>query len=511
MEASRRWWAVLSTLALAGSGCGAGETGASDAIDARDEATEDVGGAETGVDADADAGAEMTADAPADAEGGASGFDDVNGFLWFYNTAQAIRFADVAADLDALRARGFRVLGFYAPYEADPDKWLGAIPLDPYATPAVSGTLAEWRALVAAAHARGMRVVAYFSLTVVDARSPLFTAAETQYAAGDRASREVSAFRWAASAAEPLPGPATGPSEWRWSARAGAYYWSVWGEAAIDPATPGGRAEVERIERFWLDTGLDGFMWDAGLADPALRHVMAEFPRSVAERDLWLTFESTNYEEADVYAEFGLTSWFNLEDDDEANDYSYVARDGDSPDDLEEALRRSDRARSRGLHTHAWSLWEDEGLRGYPDEDAMRVQEAAVLAAAGILYGIPESTAYDAWPAPRRARFERVLAAVNDNPALHPSASRARVPAQPADRAYAMLRTSRDGAQTALLAYNLGAARATVTLNLAGTAVATSQTPADLCGGGTPPPMDGPIYAIDLPPYGFTILQVSTR
>jgi hypothetical protein len=383
-------------------------------------------------------------DSDSDADADTTSFHDLNGFLWMYNIANEIRFPDVIKDLDDLHDRGFRILGFYAPYEADPEKWLGSIAVEPYSTPTVSGTLEEWQALIDGAHARGMKVVAYFQNLVVDARSTLFTTAEEQYSEGDTTSPEVSAFVWAESMTETLPTPTTGPSEWRLSETAGAYYWSVWGEAGMDVTTSGGLAEVERFERFWLDTGLDGFMWDAGFVDTAFSYVMAELPATYTTNEKWLTFESTNFEEADSYAEFGLTSWFNLENDDTENNYSYVARGGDSADDLEEGLAPADYARSLDRLTHAWSLWEDEDYEGYPDEDAMRVQEAALLAGAGILYGIPDRASYETWPSAR---------------------------------VYAMRRTSRDGTQTALLVYNFDPTPATVTMDLTDTGLIVPQTP----------------------------------
>jgi hypothetical protein len=439
----------------------------------------------------------------------AKGFQDLNGVMWFYTTDQDIRFADITRMMGDLHDRGIRVLGIFSPYDGNKEKFLGCAPRDFYATAPQSGTVEDFAALVDAAHARGMKVVAYFVDIYIDQDSQFFRTAEQQYAAGDRKSREVGAFHWADDPGGPLPTPAAGPSAWQFSSVANAYYWSLWEEPAFDYNLPGARAELERVEKFWLDTGLDGFMWDAAFVDPAFQEMMVDLPINYTSSDKWLTFESTAGEEGARYDAFGLTSWFNLEDDDTANDYTFVAAGEDGADDLEVGLEYADAARAAGKLTHAWTLWEEKGLAGYADEDRMRVQEAALLGGAGILFGHPNYAAYAAWPAARRAAWEQVLVAINRNRALLPSASRARVPAGPGAKAYAMLRVAKGDSQAALLVYNLGASAATVVVDLRDTGVLQGQTPVDMLAGSDPPPsIAGPSYSIDLPAHGFAFLEV---
>jgi hypothetical protein len=138
----------------------------------------------------------------------------------------------------------------------------------------------------------------------------------------------------------------------------------------------------------------------------------------------------------------------------------------------------------------------------------MRVQEAALLGGAGILFGHPDFGAYSAWPAARRSAWERVRVAINGNRALLPSASRERVPAGPSRKAYAMLRVARDGSQAALLVYNLSGTARTVEVDLADSEVASGPAPVDLVTGEDRPPIDGPTYSIDLPAYGFAFVEV---
>jgi Alpha amylase, catalytic domain/Maltogenic Amylase, C-terminal domain len=436
----------------------------------------------------------------------AGDFLELNGWVWFYTTASEIRFDEITAMMDDLHRRGIRVIGIYSPYNGNPDKWLGCAPLDFYDVAPQSGTLGDFKKLVSAAHRRGMKVVTYFVNIYIDHESDFFRAAEKQYAAGDRTSREVSAFRWSEDVQAELPEPAAGPSDWRYSEVAGAYYWSLWGEAGLDHTLPGARAELARVEKFWLDTGIDGFMWDAAFVDPIFSELMVELPLKYTPNDKWITFESTVGEEARSYYEFGLTSWFNFADDDATNDYSRVAVEKRGADDLEEALAQSDAARSAGRLTHAWSPW---GVPRYPDNDRMLVQEAALLAGAGIAYGAPSYTALSAWPETARANWERVMTAVNENPALLPSASRSRLPAGDNPNVYSMIRSAEKGSQTVLLVYNFMNKPAEVPVDLTGTDVLENQTPTDLYGDATFPEISGSTYRVELPAYGFAILEVN--
>jgi len=442
-------------------------------------------------------------------ESSAGSFLEVNGWMWFYTTADGITFGQITGMLDELHRDGIRVLGIYSPYDGDPNKWLGCVARDFYATAPEVGSLDDFAALVDGAHDRGMKVVAYFGNLNVDGRSELFRTAERQYGDGDRSSREVSAFHWADDDRGELPTPAFGPSEWAWSETAGAWYWSFWDEPGFDLDLPGARAEVARAERFWLDRGLDGFMFDSGVADPELQEAMVEIPLEHTPNDKWLTFEATDAEQADTLADFGLTSWFNLEDNDEDNDYSLVAAGPATADDLDEALAGTWEAHAAGKLTHAWSTWEPET---YADP-RMRPQEAALLAGAGIAYGAPSYTEYLAWPTATRTEWTRVLAAVAEHPVLSPAATRSRLPSGADPKTYALLATAPDGTTSALLAYNLQDRPATLEIDLTDADPAVPGTPVDLLTGRastTAPPITAPTYTLDLPAYGYAFLQLPT-
>lgn len=437
-------------------------------------------------------------------------FHELNGVMWFYTTANDLKYRDLAAELGDWKARGIRTIGIYSPYDGDKEQWLGAAPRSFYDVPPQNGTLDDFRVLVDTAHDNGMKVVAFMGFHSIDERSELFVTAEKRYASGDRDSPEVAAFHWTVDPTFPTPTPAPmGPSAWKWSDVAGAYYWALWDNAGLDVNLPGAAVQIERAIEFWMDVGLDGLMLDSGVVHADFRALWVDLPKS-KKSDLWLTFESTWAEEADHFDEFGLTSWFAFEDNDYANTYSLVVHPeaGETAigaDELEAELLGVDRARERGKLVHAWSILERE----YPDP-RMRVQEAALLAGAGIVYGAPmHAESYVNWPVEVRAQWERVLARVNDNPALHPAASRRRVATGPDPLAYAMIRTAKDGSQVALLAYNFSSEARTITLDLTGAGVALHQTPDDLWSETSPAPIQGPSYAIALDGYGFALLELA--
>jgi hypothetical protein len=74
-----------------------------------------------------------------------------------------------------------------------------------------------------------------------------------------------------------------------------------------------------------------------------------------------------------------------------------------------------------------------------------------------------------------------------------------------------MRRTSADGRQTTLLVYNFHSTPEKVTVDLTGTGINTHQVPRDLYNGGRGPAIEGTSYTVNLPAYGFEMLQVSTN
>lgn len=460
-----------------------------------------------------------TATAAQQTAGDSTSFQDLNGFMWFYNTYFHYKFSDIENQLPQLKHDGIRILGFFSPYDGDENTCDGCDPVDFYNVSPQNGTLKDWDNMVKAAHRQGIKVVAYFINGYMDANSPYFLKAQQEYAAGDRTSREVSSFAWTTDPTSKKPTMTVlGPNQWTWSPIAHAYYWQLWFGPGFDYNLPTSTAEVTRIEKFWLDTGLDGFMWDATKDNSSLQPYDVTLPETYTKNPKWLASELEDSSNAASHQSFGLNDWFNYQNDDTENDYTRIVDGSIDAKGLETALENTDWAREHGDTTHAWSIWGDDATANlsthtyptYPNDDVERVQEAALLAGSGILYGSAMYDEYIRWSPTLRANWDRVLQTVNDNKALLPAASRTRVPAGSDPKVYAMRRTSADGKQTALLIYNFHSTPENVTVDLTGTGINTNQIPRDLYNGGRGSAIDGTSYTVSLPAYGFTMLQVST-
>ena len=130
---------------------------------------------------------------------------------------------------------------------------------DYYRVDSAYGTNADFKRLVAAAHARGIRVLVDMVLNHVSDKHPWF-----QSALRDTASPYRDWFRW--SKTDPGQRDQWGNSWWHKSPVRDEYYYGFfWGGMPdLNYENPRVVAEVKRIARFWLvDMGADGFRMDA--------------------------------------------------------------------------------------------------------------------------------------------------------------------------------------------------------------------------------------------------------
>jgi maltose alpha-D-glucosyltransferase/alpha-amylase len=127
------------------------------------------------------------------------------------------------------------------------------------------GSLADFRTFVAAAHARGIRVVTELVLNHTSDQHPWFqearnaprgSAARERYVWSDTTDRYRDA-RVIFSDSE--------DSNWTWDAAAGAYYWHRFyrHQPDLNYDNPVVRREMADVMRFWLDLGVDGLRLDA--------------------------------------------------------------------------------------------------------------------------------------------------------------------------------------------------------------------------------------------------------
>jgi maltose alpha-D-glucosyltransferase/alpha-amylase len=126
------------------------------------------------------------------------------------------------------------------------------------------GTLEDFKAFLAAAHARGLRVIADLVLNHTSDQHPWFQAARA-----DRHSPFRDYYVWSDTDQRYRQARIifldTETSNWAWDPVAGQYYWHRF--YAFQPDlnfdNPAVQAEMLNVIAFWLDLGLDGFRVDA--------------------------------------------------------------------------------------------------------------------------------------------------------------------------------------------------------------------------------------------------------
>ncbi|GAA4050712.1 hypothetical protein GCM10022409_41820 [Hymenobacter glaciei] len=118
------------------------------------------------------------------------------------------------------------------------------------------GTMAEFEAFLAAAHARGIKVIIDLVLNHASSQHPWFT-----QAASNPASPYRDWFRWSATNPDYL-----GPwGQNVWHPRNGSYYYGIYwdGMPDLNWRNPQLKAAMWDASRFWLAKGVDGYRLDA--------------------------------------------------------------------------------------------------------------------------------------------------------------------------------------------------------------------------------------------------------
>lgn len=126
------------------------------------------------------------------------------------------------------------------------------------------GSLQDFKDLVAAVHARGMRIVTDLILNHTSNQHPWFQAARA-----DRDSTYRDYYVWSDTDQRYEDARIifldTEKSNWTWDEQAGQYFWHRFysSQPDLNYDNPEVRAEMREVMKFWLDLGVDGFRADA--------------------------------------------------------------------------------------------------------------------------------------------------------------------------------------------------------------------------------------------------------
>lgn len=172
-------------------------------------------------------------------------------------------FRGATQKLDYLRDLGITCI-WLLPFYPSPLKDDGYDIADYYGVHADYGTVADCQAFIAAAHKRGIRVIADLVLNHTSDQHPWFRAAYSSPASSKR-----DYYVWS-DTPEKYQGVRVifkdfETSNWTWHPEAKAYYWHRFyrHQPDLNYDNPYVRQEMLQIARFWLDLGLDGFRCDA--------------------------------------------------------------------------------------------------------------------------------------------------------------------------------------------------------------------------------------------------------
>jgi maltose alpha-D-glucosyltransferase / alpha-amylase len=135
---------------------------------------------------------------------------------------------------------------------------------DYYAVDQTFGSLDDLKELIAAAHARNIRIVMDLVLNHTSSAHPWF-----QDSRADRNSPYRDYYVWSDTDEKYREARIifidTEPSNWTWDETAGQYYWHRFyaSQPDLNFDNPRVQEEMLNIARFWLDLGIDGFRADA--------------------------------------------------------------------------------------------------------------------------------------------------------------------------------------------------------------------------------------------------------
>ncbi|GAA1668656.1 hypothetical protein GCM10009745_08860 [Kribbella yunnanensis] len=439
-------------------------------------------------------------------------WEDRSGVMRFYPIWQQLRLDAITAQLDTLKARGFRAIELSPVNDGDRDLWAGLPVMDLYTIDPDIGTMQDFEELLAAAHARGLKVIIFTNPGYASINSPYFRKAEDDFRNGVQ-SPERSWF-------DIRKQPGDYPEKWHYSERAQGYYWGTWDKKApsFNYSSQAWLDKARHYLRFWMDKGIDGIALDA----PNVYHTSTVEKNNYAITDVLRNYDTFMNGEG-VREPTYIYDWhYNSLQDYQITQWGIPPGQGSSavlkaidsgdPSGLEDTLKEyRDLMVNAGGITQTAPNW---GRVNYPVDG--RLLEIAMLTTMGTLFYLhndyytilPDEQEIPDWTPEQRAMLDKLMRAQNASPALAPLGLRVRIPTNDDHKYYAYKRLNKDGTAKALVLLNFRNTAQTVSVDLTGTGIATSQTPTDLVESKPGPPISGSTYQVRLPAFGFTVLSV---
>lgn len=394
-----------------------------------------------------------------------------------YLKSQKISLQDLVSKLDDFKIMGIDALEVFAPCKGGLN-YQGLDTLDYYTIDPEIGTMADFLELIAEAHQRELAVVIFLNLGYGHEAFPAFEKACDDIRNGVD-SRETHYFLWSDSGKDTMD-RSLAPhfmndlhGGWRWSQRAGKYFWVKWfgddGKSELPQfnfGDPGWQAETRRIVKFWMQTGVDGMVIDAvnwyihcnwEICRQTMTDVIREYPNQFSQPEgaggfnddpvPWVSLGGFN-----CIMDYAIKLWW--ENLDVIGD---AIRNGD-PRPVESALRGY---RDRVVSAGGVCYIDPPNLEELPLE-AQLLGAAAVATIGELLIFIgdqvkPGDGQY--WQ-----EITKLLDARRKYPALCAGGARIHVPTQDDRKFYAFLRTL-EGESTMLVVLNFQAGAANIKID----------------------------------------------
>lgn len=442
-------------------------------------------------------------------------WEETSGFSRYYNKVYDNKLADITADLDNLKAQGFRILEFSTIYEGKADIWAGLGATDNYAIEPSLGTMEDFEKLIAEAHKRNMKIILFGNLGYCRDEAPFFQKACEDYK-NNVYSKERYWFHFSDQKHD---------DKWFWSEKAGAYYFSYWGNTdgaagripSYNFRNQEWRDEAVNYLNFWSQKGLDGFFLDAPEVYDGITGEMLEdcIVKQIMKYGMLMNAEGSGdinrfiaNHGFNCIQGFDLYGWGGNKRSEVLN---CLRRQ--NPGGLDEKLKsyRDYATAVRGI-TLTPPMWE------IPTTIDERIFETAFLTTTGTLFanhfGDHRYLAQDIianWKEKDQERFFDLIRIQNNYSALAPVGQRVKLSTNDDKKYLAFKRCNKDGNVSALIIMNFQNKKSKITVNLKNTGIKLQQIPVDLLTGTAADPISSTEYTVTLPAQSYLILGVENQ